>query len=194
MFVAGYIVAVLVCLIGLSSFCAVDARRLSEPERVRYWHERNNTWPPNWQPETETYKRNMELREAELMRLPGADERWENFMQYTASRMVPRFTPKGFEVIQTPPEAQALLKKAVDDALLDFDNIREEARVDVLYTPIASKFIDVPSVTRKVQEILLPLHEAWVGGMSLTPTSIYGIRMNRNGSSLVMHYDKVNIF
>lgn len=169
----------------------VQARRLTEDERVRYWHARNNTWPPNWQPETEHYKENMRLREEELQRLPGADERWENYMQFTAARMVPRFTPNGFAVIQTPPEVQAKLKKAVDDALLDFDNIREESRIDVLYTPLASKFIDIPLVNREVHQALLPLHEEWVGGMKLKPTSIYGIRMNRNGSSLIMHYDKV---
>jgi len=29
--------------------------------------------------------------------------------------------------------------------------------------------------------------------MKLIPTSAYGIRANRNGSSLVMHYDKVMV-
>lgn len=184
----------LVLLSLIVAFCTlhdVGAGRLSEPERVRYWHARNNTWPPNWQPETEAYRRNMELREQELQRLPGADERWENYMQFTAGRMVPRFTPNGFAVIQTPPEVQAMLKKALDDALANWDNIREESRIDVLYTPLASKFIDVPEVTSKVHKMLLPLHEEWVGGMKLRPTSIYGIRVNRNGSSLIMHYDKV---
>jgi hypothetical protein len=180
-----------VLLVALLSCQVVDAGRLTESERVAYWYARNNTWPPTWQKETEKYKRNMELREAELQRLPGADERWENYMQFTAARMVPRFTPMGFKVIQTPPEIQAMLKKVVDDALLDWDNVREESRIDVLYTPTPSKFIDVPRITAQVHKILQPLHEEWVGGMKLKPTSIYGIRANRNGSSLIMHYDKV---
>jgi hypothetical protein len=180
-----------VLLVALFSCQVVDAGRLTESERVAYWYARNNTWPPTWQKETEKYKRNMELREAELQRLPGADERWENYMQFTAARMVPRFTPMGFKVIQTPPEIQAMLKKVVDDALLDWDNVREESRIDVLYTPTPSKFIDVPKITAQVHKMLLPLHEEWVGGMKLKPTSIYGIRANRNGSSLIMHYDKV---
>lgn len=41
----------------------VQAARLTEDERVRQWYARGNTWPPNWQPETEAYKRNMEIRE-----------------------------------------------------------------------------------------------------------------------------------
>lgn len=169
----------------------VQAGRLSEDERVRQWYARGNTWPPTWQQETEEYKKNMDIREEELMRLPGADERWENFMQFTAARMVPRFTPNGFKVIQTPPDVQAALKAALDKGLENFDKIRDETRIDVMYTPIASKFIDIPQVAREVHQKLLPLHEEWAGGMKLIPTSIYGIRLNRNGSSLIMHYDKV---
>ena len=41
-------------------------------------------------------KEHMRQREIELQHLPGANERWENYMQYTQSRMVPRFTEKGF--------------------------------------------------------------------------------------------------
>lgn len=184
--------ALLLLVLAAVGIALVQAARLTEDERVRQWHARGNTWPPTWQPETEAYKRNMELREEELMRLPGANERWENFMQFTAARMVPRFTPNGFKVIQTPPEIQAALKAELDKALLDYDKIREEAKIDVLYTPLPSKFVDIPKVSREVHEALLPLHEEW-SGLKLRPTSIYGIRMNRNGSSLIMHYDKVGL-
>jgi len=30
-----------------------------------------------------------------MMIYKGADERWENYMQFTSSRMVPRFTEQG---------------------------------------------------------------------------------------------------
>ena len=55
----------------------------------------------HWQPETDAMK-DMRLREIELQHLPGANERWENYMQYlqyTQSRMVPRFTEKDFAII-----------------------------------------------------------------------------------------------
>mmetsp|Transcript_17610 Transcript_17610/g.29670 ORF Transcript_17610/g.29670 Transcript_17610/m.29670 type:complete len:336 (+) Transcript_17610:144-1151(+) len=169
---------------------SAECRRLTEPERVAYWHERNNTWPPNWQPETEQYREFIAEREKELQMIPGADERWENYMQFTAARMVPRFTETGFMLIQTPPDVQAKLKKAVDDALANWDNVRNESVIDVLYTPIQSKFVDVPKLKTEVTNTLLPLHEEW-SGLKLKPTSIYGIRMNRAGASLVMHYDKI---
>lgn len=56
--------------------------RPTEEERVRLWHEKN-VWPPTWQPESPGYRALMESREQEIMQLTGADERWENWMQYT---------------------------------------------------------------------------------------------------------------
>ena len=41
---------------------------------------------------------------------------------------------------------------------------------------------------------LLSLHEQWAGGIKLRPTSAYGVRLYQNGSSLMMHHDKVNIY
>ena len=35
------------------------------------------------------------------------------------------------------------------------------------------------------------MHEEWAGGIKLKPTSAYGVRLYQNGSSLVMHHDKV---
>jgi hypothetical protein len=35
-------------------------------------------------------------------------------------------------------------------------------------------------------------HEEWAGGIKLRGTSAYGVRLYKNGSSLVMHYDKVH--
>lgn len=40
---------------------------------------------------------------------------------------------------------------------------------------------------------LTGLHEEWAGGIKLRPTSVYGLRLYQNGSSLVMHYDRVSV-
>ena len=45
----------------------------------------------------------------------------------------------------------------------------------------------------KIMDELQSLHEQWAGGIKLRPTSAYGVRMYQNGSSLVMHHDKVAI-
>lgn len=167
-----------------------EARQLSEPERVAQWYARNNTWPPNWQPERETFKAAMARREEQIMMIPGARERWENWMQYTQSRLVPIFTENGFKVIQTPESVQRKLKAALDRGLQNFDAIRDESDIDLVYTPIASKFIDLHGVNWEIMEEMKHLHEEW-SGLQLTPRSAYGLRLYRNGSSLAMHYDKV---
>jgi hypothetical protein len=80
--VVGFILAVAVYIAPLAS------SRPSESERVRLWHEAGNTWPPNWQPASAEFQERMKHREWEIMDLPGADERWENWMQFTQVSMI----------------------------------------------------------------------------------------------------------
>ena len=37
-----------------------------------------------------------DAREAEIMKIAGSDERWENWLQFTQSRLVPKFTEVRF--------------------------------------------------------------------------------------------------
>lgn len=80
----------LLCSALLLLLAARYHSRPTERERIKLWREGGNEWPPRWQNETEGYLRLMESREAELMAIPGSDERWENWMQYTQSRLVPK--------------------------------------------------------------------------------------------------------
>lgn len=146
------------------------------------------------QDESDTFKENMRIREEEIMAIPNGDERWENWLQYTQSRLVPKFTEKGFDVITTPKSVNDRLQEAVTNAMAKgFDNIRSEGRIDVIWNPpgLDPKFIDLGSDTWKILEDLKVYHEQWAGGMKLTPSSAYGIRVYQNDSTLVMHYDRV---
>lgn len=67
------------------------------------------------------------------MALAGSDERWENWLQFTQSRLVPRFTDRGFEVIQTPKKIQDKLAAAVNKALENWEEIPSEGDVDVIH-------------------------------------------------------------
>eukprot|EP01036_Dinobryon_divergens_P037040 gene37040-48357_t len=183
----------LLLFVIFTTYNFVEAR-LTENERVEQWFQRygrHDSWPPTWQPETAAMKEHMKQREIELQHLPGANERWENYMQYTQSRMVPRFTEKGFEVIQIPPGVYQQLRDAVDAGLARFDSLREERQIDAVYTPLPSKFIDLNGLENKVMGELKSLHEEWSGISELVPTSAYGVRLYRNGSALAMHYDKL---
>lgn len=176
----------------LLAFLGAVLGRVSEEERVRLWYENGNTWPPNW-PANESPERQyrMSLRDRELQLLPGTNERWENYVQYTQSRLVPRFTEVGFKVIPIPAATFAKLKAKVDQGLANWDNLRLEKQIDAVYTPLPSKFVDMQAVNNEVIKELQGLHEEWIGGIALRPTSGYGTRLYQNGSSLVMHHDKV---
>ena len=80
-------------------------------------------------------------REDEIMSLKGADERWENWMQFTQvllikfkrlfyfkliylqSQLVRKFTPSGFSLRTLPKKVYADLTTTLNQALLDWDSI-----------------------------------------------------------------------
>ncbi len=119
--------------------------------------------------------------------------RWENMLQYTQSRLVPKFTPLGFKVVSTPPEVHERLVEAVSQGVANFDELRTEGDIDVIYDAdgLAPKFVDIHGLAWDTINILKSMHEEW-GGMELIPTSAYGVRLYQNESSLVMHYDRVS--
>lgn len=184
-------VITLLALLPILSVAGRVGRAPTEGDRVREWYENGNTWPPTWQNETAELRTSMDLREIELMMIPGRNERWENYMQFTSSRMVPRFTELGFEVVSTPPEVAEMLKEAVDDGINNWDDLRFERKIDAVYTPIQSKFVNMKGKEWEAIRALQGMHEEW-SGLKLKPTSSYGVRLYQNGSSLVMHYDKIN--
>jgi hypothetical protein len=105
--------------------------------------------------------------------------------------MVPRLTPRGFKLAQTPVDVQAKLLERLEVALQDYDSIRREPIIDVMYTPEPSRFVDLHGLDWELLRSLTAVHEEW-SGLKLIPTSVYGIRLNSNQSTLTMHYDKLN--
>lgn len=182
-----------IVLIFLAVGCWTLCHGISESERVENWHKKHGTWPPNWHEETPRQKAKNAAREVEIMQIPGSQERWENWMQFVAGQLTPKLTPVGFKLVTTPPAVQAKLKAKLDEALEDWDSIPLESKVDVMYGPLKSKFVHIGPLAWEVAEDLRPLHEEWAG-IKLRATSSYGIRLNQNMSSLVMHYDKVSSF
>eukprot|EP01038_Epipyxis_sp_PR26KG_P015377 gene15377-20731_t len=155
----------------INLFSSVTSRP-TEAERVQLWYEEGNVWPPQWQPETDAFKDKMALR-------------------FICSRLLPRFTEKGFDLIKIPPAVYLKLKNAVDIKLKDWDNQPYENEVaDTIYGPVAPKMIDLGGeLDHEVLKELQYLHEEW-SNLELIPISTYGVRMYQNGSSMVMHYDK----
>jgi hypothetical protein len=52
-----------------------------ETERAEYWRQHHGIWPPNWHNESKSFLQVQASREAEVMKLTGYRERWENWMQ-----------------------------------------------------------------------------------------------------------------
>jgi hypothetical protein len=62
-----------------------------------------------------------EFREKEIMAIPGADERWENWVQFVGARLIQNFTETGFQLIDTPMHIRTKLEAALSVALEDWD-------------------------------------------------------------------------
>jgi hypothetical protein len=85
------------------------------------------------------------------------------------------------------------LKEAVDNAVQNWESIPLEHGVkDSIYgnDPL---FVQISPLDYEVLDELKSLHEQW-SGLELIPTSAYGVRLYLNGSTMVMHYDKVCFF
>ena len=169
---------------------AVGAQRLSEPERVQQWHDEGYVWPPNWHQESDAFKIAMDKRENDILSIDATQERWENFMQFTQSRMLPRFTSSGFAVVSTPSRVQSRLKTKLDDALFHLDQFPDEGTYAGSYRQKPVKIVDFGRSLDDLQPELKEIHENFVNGMELTLSNVYGIRVNQDGSSLAMHYDQ----
>jgi hypothetical protein len=107
--------------------------------------------------------------------------------------MLPKFTPQGFAVAQTPPHIAKKLQDAVAAGIRNWSNLPLE-KPTIVYNRygVPPKWLDLKELGHEVHHELLPLHEAWVGGMKLIPTKSYGVRLYQNGSSLMMHCDRVS--
>lgn len=179
--------------------------KYNEIDRRKLWFLRVGTWPLNsnsltrnypekYQINNENYIKMMNDREEEILtQIQGKLERWENYIQFTQGKMLPRFTPQGFLKRKVPQFIYDKIRKKVDAALENFDDLRNENGLEKsIYSPEPPKFIDFEN--EFLEEILndfLPYHEEW-SGLKLVPTSAYGIRLYQNESTIVMHYDKVN--
>lgn len=96
-------------------------------------------------------------------------------------------------MVATPREVHKKLLDAVTPALEDWENIPNEHNVKGIYGPLRPKFVNIGDLAWEVINDLKEYHEQWAGGIKLIPTSSYGVRFYQNGSSLMMHHDKVSL-
>ena len=103
------------------------------------------------------------------------------------AKRVKTYTPKGFEKIQTPPEVQ----KYLESVALTVDRTPEKSNNIFRRTSsgLPPYLLKIPGEKRQwIHDQLKPIMEKW-SGLKLKPTSAYGPREYRRGSSLRMHVD-----
>ncbi len=155
--------------------------------------ERGHTWPPrSVETESDSAQRLYRFREKEIMSLVHSEERWENWLQFVQSRAMRTFTPTGFKLVQTPAHVQKKLADALQHVDREWERLPEESVQDVIFNPTGAKpkIVRLRELAWEVLEDLRPMHEEWAGGIKLTGTSAYGVRLYVNQSSLAMHVDK----
>ena len=173
-------------------FIPAHGGQLSEADRVEYFHS-HHSWPPTWHDESPKHREMESFRESEIMQLTGGAERWENWMQFVQGMLGRKFTDRGFEVVDIPVNIFHKINNSLHEGIRElggWDNVPAEFESDGMYGPEPPKFVPL-QVAREVLAEMKEFHEGWVNGMELVPTSAYGIRLYTNGSTLVMHYDKV---
>ena len=151
-------------------------------------------WPPVAVPETEAYKSSRDRIEAQIRRIPTYKLHWDEFYGFVQSRLMPSFTPMGFKKMRAPEHLYHKLRDAYDEGL---ENLDERERPESFShkpgatTPksLLPNFIGTHDVNNAVMDELRPLHEEWAG-VKLRNGQSYGIRVYKNGSTLVNHVDR----
>lgn len=105
------------------------------------------------------------------------------------ARMLDNFTATQWEVVESPRDIWVELRERYHKSLARAP--RPEASTSELSGvagPIRPDFLEQEALNYRVLDALKPLHEAW-SGVELEPTSVYGVRVYRNGSTLKDHLD-----
>ena len=130
----------------------------------------------------------MAAREVRAQALTDSQARWDAWMFIAQARMLDNFTSAQWEVVDAPAAIHAKLLARLDQGRA---TARRESATGVLsgvHGPNAADFVAQEALNYEVLDALLPLHEAWCN-CELEPTSVYGVRLYREGATLIDHLD-----
>lgn len=100
-------------------------------------------------------------------------------------RFTPSFTEHGFAKVRTPSAVHRALRAVYDERI---EATFTEAE-DTEFLPTGSPdFIDIDDVKGQYHFALQSMHEDW-SGQELIPTAAYGLRVYREGQTLLPHTD-----
>jgi hypothetical protein len=179
-------------------------RGMPESERKSYFARNGYTWPPKsgcagWPPrdvdESETYKESRDQVEAWIRNdLHDFKTRFDEWASLVQSRMMPAFTPHGYEIAdftQLRPELWQQLRANYEKHVMDpvaFDKMSFEG-IESSAGALRPKFYYQEALNAQLLESLRPELEKW-SGIELQKGRAYGVRVYQNYSTLVLHVDK----
>ena len=163
---------------------------IDESTRVARFREIHGTWPdPKWlETETPGYSARMREREELIMRETDSQKRWDGWMFLAQARLMPTFTPRQWDVAQAPPEVNQKLQERFHRMLADSTLELMGPGLSGVHGPNHARFFPQEELNYEVLWDLQPMFEEWAG-VELEPTSVYGVRVYQNGSTLVDHLD-----
>jgi len=166
---------------------------VSESDRVAEFSRRYESWPPPalTTHELPSYTSAMARREAEIMQIQDSQERWDAWMFMAQARLMRNFTVPQWEVIDAPKDIHAELLANLRTGMRSRPRRERDGDRNAhsgVHGPNEPDFVDQEHLNYKVLDALKPLHEKWAG-VALEPTSVYGVRLYRDGATLADHLD-----
>ena len=153
-------------------------------------------WPPRPQPESEAFRETRDQLEAWIRRdVVGDDLKFHEFTNLVQSRLMPAFTPHGFKVADFTkilPDVWRAMRAMYESKVVNaatFASLRFEDIADASAGALRPRFYDQDELNQRAMEGLRPTLEQW-SGVKLRDGQAYGVRVYRNGSSLVNHIDR----
>jgi len=117
-----------------------------------------------------------------------SQDRWDQWMFLAQARMMPKFTENQFDVVKAPKDIH-------DKLFTRFHKMLPTAQLESSAQELSgvigenhALFFPQEELNYEVLHALKPMFEEWAG-VELEPTSVYGVRVYRDGSILRDHLD-----
>ena len=180
-------------VLALSGGC----QSLSEEERLLEYQRRDHRWPAAWHPNTEGWVMAMERQAAQLFRIDDRRQRWSGFSSLLARGLIARnFTALGYASTSAPGGFAAAMLHAVQGGLgSGGEQLAAEEddgyEISTILGPERPSLFGAPGALAEAVVGLKAVHEDFAGVELSSAGIAYGVRVYRNGTSVLMHADKI---
>lgn len=107
----------------------------------------------------------------------------------------PKFTEKGFKVVDVPSECWEIVQNAYkqlkDRKVEESFNGKDSIIPGEGNTSDIMSFDYLPAERVRLHELLKPVHEEFINNSNIEPSFIYGIRSYNKGATLAPHVDRI---